>query len=386
MSLKLTTRTWKNEDGAVREAWRVDYTGSDGKRRREQFKRKRDAEARLRELDRQLAAGTFRPDAKVTTVEAACDLYIAHLEKRHARGEVTTTYLRTNQAQLFNYVAPRDRGEHKGLAELFSGGIGNVKLAALTAKRVGDFRDGMRDAGVSVVTTRRVIGALSRVLSHAVAQDLVAVNAAKGTRVTGRRDEGGDKVVPPSKNALAAVLAAANDDFRVKVRFAAVSGLRASELHALRWRNVDLDAGLVTVDSRVDAFGSIDTTKSDAGRRTVPIGAAMVAELKAWRERSKFNGADDFVFPNSEGGFVRHTNMTKRDWNPLLAKAEVEPFGWHGLRHFAVSKWIEAGLQPKTIQTYAGHATYAITMNRYGHMFPTEAHRDVMDKVAADIF
>lgn len=387
MALKLTTRKWTHaKTGEQREAWRVDYVDHAGVRRREQFKRKRDAEARLRELDRQMSAGTFRPDAKVTTVEAACDLYLSDLEKRLGRGEVTETYYRTNVAQLYNFVAPRDRGEHKGRAKLFAGGIGTIKLSALTAKSVGDFRDRMRDDGVSVVTARRVLGALSRVLSYAVEQELVATNVAQGVRVKGRRDEGSERIVPPSKAALAAILAAADADFAVKVRFAAVSGLRASELHALQWENVDLEAGLVTVSSRVDAFGSIDTTKSDAGRRSVPIGAAMVKEMKEWRARSKHAKDSDFVFPNSTGGFVRHTNMTKRDWNPLLTKAGVEPFGWHSLRHFAVSKWIEAGLQPKTVQTYAGHATYAITMNRYGHMFPTEAHRDAMDRVAADIF
>lgn len=386
MANAITKRRWTAKDGTAREAWRVDYVDQAGARKREQFKRKRDAEARHREIDAQLTSGTHRPQAAVTTVAAASDVYIAHIDKRLSRGELTPVYVLTTKAHVFNYIDPRDRGEGKGLATPFAGGIGSVKLSALTQKTVGDFRDRMRDAGVSVVTVRRILGTLSRILAHAASQDLVAINAAKGVKVTGGRAERSSKIVPPTKATLAAVLAATDPDFRVRIRFAAVSGLRASELHALRWRHLDLAAGEVAVECRVDATGAIDTTKSDAGLRTVPIGAAMVAELKEWRERSKFKGDDDFVFPNTEGGFVRHTNMTKQRWNPLLVKAGVEPFGWHGLRHFAVSKWIEAGLQPKTVQTYAGHATYAITMNRYGHLFPSEQHRDAMDKVAADIF
>ena len=57
-------------------------------------------------------------------------------------------------------------------------------------------------------------------------------------------------------------------------------------------------------------------------------------------------------------------------------------FNWHALRHFAVSTWIEAGLTPKAVQTFAGHASLAITMDRYGHLFPSEDHRNAMDRIA----
>jgi integrase len=62
----------------------------------------------------------------------------------------------------------------------------------------------------------------------------------------------------------------------------------------------------------------------------------------------------DGYLPNSFCSFTRHTNFTKRQWKPLLEKAEVEDFGWHALRHFAVSTWIEAGPQPKAIQKLVG--------------------------------
>ncbi|MDL2409508.1 site-specific integrase [Rhizobium calliandrae] len=159
--------------------------------------------------------------------------------------------------------------------------------------------------------------------------------------------------------------------------------MRASEQWALRWRHLDLKKRTVTVETRVDAFGDFDTTKSEAGKRTVPLSKAD--ELAARRKKMKASD-DDFVFQDSAGGFTRHTLFTKRRWKPLVAKAEVKDFGWHSLRHFAVSMWIEAGLQPKAVQTLAGHSTYAITMNRYGHMFPSEAHAEAMDKIADQLY
>lgn len=58
---------------------------------------------------------------------------------------------------------------------------------------------------------------------------------------------------------------------------------------------------------------------------------------------------------------------------------------WHGLRHFAVSTWIEAGLQPKTVQTFAGHSSLHVTMDRYGHLFRSDHHREAMDAIAVEL-
>ncbi|TIV49109.1 MAG: site-specific integrase, partial [Mesorhizobium sp.] len=179
--------------------------------------------------------------------------------------------------------------------------------------------------------------------------------------------------------------AAELNDIELRVKFAASTGLRASEQWALRWRDLDIKKRTVTVETRVDAFGDFDTTKSDAGKRTVPLSKALTDELADRRKKTKA-GDDDFVFPDSAGGFTRHTLFVKRRWYPLVAKAEVKDIGWHALRHFAVSTWIEAGLQPKAVQTLAGHATYAITMNRYGHLFPSETHADAMDKIADQLY
>ena len=79
--------------------------------------------------------------------------------------------------------------------------------------------------------------------------------------------------------------------------------------------------------------------------------------------------------------------MIKRQFLPLLAALPtVKGFNWHGLRHFAVSCWIEAGLAPKTVQTFAGHASLRVTMDRYGHLFPSDDHRRAMDQIATGLF
>jgi integrase len=118
-----------------------------------------------------------------------------------------------------------------------------------------------------------------------------------------------------------------------------------------------------------------------------------VASLKAWKLQSHFKTPDELIFPNNAGRFIGHDNVIKRHFHPLFRKLDVAcladparprvpPFNWHALRHFAVSCWIEAGLSPKTVQTFAGHASLQITMDRYGHLFPREDYQTTMDRIA----
>jgi integrase len=132
--------------------------------------------------------------------------------------------------------------------------------------------------------------------------------------------------------------------------------------------------------------------------RTIPVSDALVTEMKGWKLRSPFSKEDDLVFPNSTGNYTSHTNFIHRKWpavfdliNEEHARDSTKPaapakFKWHNLRHFAISCWIDAGLQPKTVQTLAGHSTLTMTMDRYGHMFKSEDHRRAMDDIAANLF
>lgn len=56
---------------------------------------------------------------------------------------------------------------------------------------------------------------------------------------------------------------------------------------------------------------------------------------------------------------------------------------WHDLRHFAVSLWIEQELSIKEVMTFAGHASVQMTMERYGHLFPSPDHQRAMAVVEA---
>ncbi|MBX5195745.1 site-specific integrase [Rhizobium sp. NZLR10] len=385
----ITKRVWRNK-GGKHQAWVVSYTDSEGNRHREQFGTKRLAEARRIDVEGQIKNGLYRASAQTTTVEDACRGYLTVLTKQIERRERVPAYLDHEASCIWNYICPKP-----GRKTHFSGGISGIKLADLTARSVGSFRDRMRAGGRSVKGARRVIGTLTRVLGYAVSEDLVAVNVSRSVRVTGKRGEGSEKISPPSKEEFAALLSACRNGFKVAVIFSAATAVRISELFALTWSKLDLDNAEVHIDSRVDRKMNRDTTKSKAGLRTIPLARALVSTLRDWRCETQFGEDFDLVFPNSLGKFQSQTNFRRRLFLPAQEEAKkamaaegklYRRFGWHYVRHFAISLWIESGLSEKTVQTFAGHATLAMTMDLYGHLFPSKAHHKTMDTISAGLY
>jgi integrase len=368
-------RNWKIATGEAKTAWIVDYTDNRGRRQRKHFQTKKAADSFRINIEGQLQIGTYRAAANKVTVQDACDSFLEHCEGRHQRDErMTRKMLAVYRGHISNYIL---HPEH---------GVGTRKLSQFTAGSVGEFRNRIRGSGVTVPTARKVLATLHSVLEHAISQDWIATNAARGTKVIGPRSEGSKKIEPPSKEDMRRVIDAAPEGLRLMLIFAASTGVRAGEQWAARWRDVDLAKHELRISRRVDVYGEESAPKSIAGVRTVPLSDQLMAMLKTWRLKSQFSKMDDLIFPNRNGRYVGHDNLIKRQFLPLFDELKVNRFNWHGLRHFAVSCWIEAGLAAKTVQTFAGHASLQVTMDRYGHLFPNDDHRKAMDQIARGLF
>jgi integrase len=367
-------RAWKTTEDVQRTAYVVDYVDSRGGRQRQQFTRWKEADRFRVKIENQLSEGTYRPDANKVTVKEVCAAFLNYCQGRMERNErMTRKMLTVYRGHVGNHILHPDHG------------VGRSKLSQLTAKSVGDFRDNVRTTGVTVPTTRKVLATLHAALEYAISQDWIAVNAAHGIRVIGPRDEGSKKTKPPSKADMKAILGAADDDLHFLVLFAASTGVRAGEQWALRWRDVDFEIRELNIQRRVDSYGSEGPPKSAAGIRFVPLSEVIVRMLKEWRLQSGFSGGEDYIFPNKKGRHTCHDNLVKRHYKPTMKAAGVSGINWHSLRHYAVSTWIEAGLAPKTVQTFAGHSSLQVTMDRYGHLFPSDNHKAAMDEIAGEL-
>ncbi len=383
----LRKRSWINPKGEHKKAWVFDWLDNSGNRQRKQFVRKRDANAFRITIESQLLTGTYRANAQDMSVIDLSKLYFAHCQERMERGERMT---RHNFAVYRGHIT-----NHIQNAKI---GIGSGKLAQITAATICDFRDRLRNSGVSVPTTRKILSTLHAMLEYAISRDFISNNPARNIRIFSSRAEQSGKIKPPSKSDLAIIMDISDELITLKILVAAATGLRAGEFHALRWHHIDFDNRELTVNTRVDAYRKEDVTKTLAGIRSIPIGENVLCKLKEWRIKSSYSSDDDLIFPNRKGSYENHDNMVKRQFKPLFNRAsdaiENDPlnkrtppayFNWHALRHFAVSCWIEAGLSPKTIQTFAGHSSLQVTMDRYGHLFPSEKHQKAMDEIAENL-
>lgn len=323
---------------------------------------KKDAEAWITQAAWEVSKGVHTPDSQSVTVADACDLWIKRGAIKGLERGTLTQYRQLSDLHI------------KPL-------IGGQKLSRLTRAQIVAYGDKLL-ASRSKAMARKAFRALSSVLGDAMEQSLVAQNVAAGVKFARTKRERG-KVETPSKDELKALLVHSGYDFRPFVMTAILTGLRASELRGLTWHNIDLKGASIKITQRADKFNKIGSPKSKAGYRSIPISAALVAELRAWKLRCP-KGELGLVFPNSAGNVQDYSHLLRRRFFPLQIRAGVcDPsgkqdkdgnpimkarYGLHALRHAAASAWIKQRIDLKRLQVWIGHENIQLTLDTYGHL------------------
>jgi integrase len=379
-------RTWKSR-GVQRSAWVVDYFDQAGARRLKTFRTKKEAESWAVTALHEVKQGMHTAAGASITIACAGEMWIEQCE---ADGLEKSTI--------------RQRRQHTKLH--INPFLGREKLCDLTTPRLYAFDGELRDAGRSLAMRKKVITNLKTILSFCQRYGHVAQNVALSVRVGSKSDDRRDETGPlragvdfPSRTELKSLMEAATGRWRPLFITAIFTGMRASELRGLPWRNVDLDSGVIHVRQRADAWGKIGKPKSKAGARDIPLPPIVVNTLTAWKSECPV-GELKLVFPNGSGNVESLPNIWHRFWSPLQIKCGVvhtiqvnekavvkAKYGWHMLRHAAASLFIQhLGWAPKRVQTVMGHSTINMTFDLYGHLFEdVEADREAMKKIEAAI-
>lgn len=167
------------------------------------------------------------------------------------------------------------------------------------------------------------------------------------------------------------------------------TGLRRAELLGLRWEDIDLKKGTLTVRRvlvRIKGGHKFQEPKTKKSRRTVPLPDAVTEELKAWKKRLateelKWRGKhknmkpeeippfnpNKQVFPD-ELGNPMNPEFVSRSFKADLKKAELPEIRFHDLRHGHATMLIELGEDLKVISERLGHSTITMTADTYGHV------------------
>jgi integrase len=164
------------------------------------------------------------------------------------------------------------------------------------------------------------------------------------------------------------LLAAAHGEWRTMILTALRTGMRHGELIGLRWEDVDLVAGRITVRQNV-VDGKIGTPKSGKPRE-IPLGIEVRTALK---EHRHLRGP--LVFCNMSGELLGTVDTRLPLWR-ACKKAGLRQIGWHALRHSFASHLVMRGASLKAVQELLGHSSIQMTM-RYAHLAPEVVNETV---------
>lgn len=221
---------------------------------------------------------------------------------------------------------------------------------------------------LSDATVRRVLAPVRACLATARREGLIRHNPADGavlpTRQATEADDDGPMALTRSQ--LAVFLDVVHSDWRLFFEFLAATGVRWSEVAALRWGDLDLDGGRPQVKvRRALVRGKFKPPKSKYGKRDIPLDLAMADRLRAKR----CDATDDALVFSARGGVpLRQENVRRRVLAPAAEEADVAWIGFHTFRHTCASMLFEAGKNPKQVQRWLGHHSAAFTLDTYAHL------------------
>lgn len=321
------------------------------------FKTKRDAQAWADQLE----------------VDKRRGVYVAP-----AAGRITLAEFSREWLESKHKLKPSTRARYRIVVEGELAKHGRIALGDITRRWV---REWVADLSVDLApaSVHKTVGVLRQVLAMAVAENRLAMNPVDGVELP--------TVLAVEQRFLTLeqlhALADAAGEHRALVYVLGTCGLRFGEAAELRWQDVDLEAFKLKVRRSVvlvDGQFEIGPPKGGKGR-TVSL-PAFVADL--------FPGAGkmtELVFPDGQGGHMRGTNVRRRWWSDAVAAAQLFPrieknaagdettvyeFKLHELRHTAASLAIQSGANIKSVQNMLGHESAALTLDRYGHLYPSD--------------
>jgi integrase len=257
--------------------------------------------------------------------------------------------------------------------------LGRVALRKLSPPQVQDLLRAKTAAGLSPRTVRYVLLVLRIALGKGVKWSLVTRNVAAlvdAPRVPYRATF---FLGPDEARRFLEVTA---DDRLAALYTVALSlGLRRGEALGLRWSDIDLEAGRLTVSAalqRIKGQGpQLVETKTARSRRTIALPAMSIAALRQHYVRELEERAvagsrwveTGFVFTTRHGRPLDGDNVT-RDFQRLLERCGLPRLRFHDLRHSAASLLLAQGVPPRVVMDVLGHSQIGVTMNLYTKVIP----------------
>jgi integrase len=259
--------------------------------------------------------------------------------------------------------------------------LGSVRLDKLTAQHLDRAYRAWLDEGLHPSSVHHLHRVLSAALRQAVKWGLLASAPTARASPPPRRHTPAEI---PSPDVVQRLISAAEERgqpvLAAIIAVAATTGLRRGELAALRWTDIDLDAGRLHVrqslKNDIDGGWVVGPTKTHQIRRialdqfTLSVLGTHWSRVEQWASHAGVDVADDgYAFTlDPSGREPSKPDSLSHSFAALCRAAGVRGVSLHTLRHFSASMLIASGRDVRTIAGRLGHSDATTTLRVYAHM------------------
>lgn len=340
------------------------------------FHTKAEARRAMNELQAAVLAGTLVDPSRLTLGRYLDEWLVA------TRGKVRPSTWDSYDLHCRRYIVPR-------LGELPLQQVTRVQVKALfqDLSERGRVRGG---SGLSAKSVHNVHLTLRKALADAVEDRLIPRNPAHAAHKLPR--DRPEMLTWTAVHLRAFLAYVADDELAALWRLAATTGLRRGEILGLRWSDIDLDQGSVSIQQqRVKGHGTVSyrPPKTAKGRRSVALDGVTVASLRKHRKTQLEQRLmlalpyrdEDVVFSYPDGRPIDPDGLSQR-FERHVRESGLPRIRFHDLRHTHATLALRAGVHPKVVQERLGHSSIAITLDTYSHAIPA-MQADAAARVAA---
>jgi integrase len=315
---------------------------------------KKDAEKRLSELLSQIDNGIFIQPKK-TTIEDYLKIWL-------------NDYVKSN-------LSPKGYERYESIVRVhITPNLGKILLTELKPEHVQKYYTDKLNSGLSPRTVRYHHVVLHKALKTAVKWELIIRNVTDA--VDPPRPRKTEMTTWDEIEVSKFLEAAKKTEYYPLFHTAIFTGMRRSELLALRWRDVDLTNSQISISRSLhqlkDGTFIFTQPKTVRSQRTIAISPSSISVLKELHEKQKLErllqeiplNDDDLVFSHFDGKPLR-PNTVSRAWTIIASRAELKVIRFHDARHTHASLMLKQGVHPKIVQERLGHSSIAVTLDTY---------------------